>query len=122
LPKRILKKSDAEGAGEQLRNRGFSVEVSRGADGESWLAQATSAAPRCGEQMEELRDQMEALATQFRGRLGAPIFAKLAKGHLLKSLLRSDFIGHHVWPQDRWPRVGAVFANSGVVNSVESTE
>jgi hypothetical protein len=61
------KKLNAEEAGERLRNRGFSVEVRKGADGENWLALATKAPPKTGEQMDELRDEMEALAAQFGG-------------------------------------------------------
>jgi hypothetical protein len=61
------RKRDAESAGEQLRARGYSVEVLKGADGESWLALAKKAAPQTGEEMDELRDQMEALAAQFNG-------------------------------------------------------
>ena len=61
------KKRSAEQAGEQLRNRGFSVEVREGAGGENWLALAMKVLPKTGEQMEELRDEMEALAAQFGG-------------------------------------------------------
>ncbi len=61
------KKTDAEMAGEQLRDHGFSVEVSKGGDGESWLALATKTPPKTGEQMDERRDEMEALAAQFGG-------------------------------------------------------
>jgi hypothetical protein len=61
------KKPDAEQAGERLRSRGFSVELHQGADGENWLALAMKAPPKTGEQMDELRDEMEALATQFGG-------------------------------------------------------
>jgi Regulator of ribonuclease activity B len=61
------KKPNAEEAGERLRSRGFSVEVRKGAKGEDWLALATKAPPKTGEQMDELRDEMEALAAQFGG-------------------------------------------------------
>jgi regulator of ribonuclease activity B len=61
------KKPNAEAAGEQLRNRGFSVEVRKAADGENWLALATKTPPNAGEQMESLRDEMETLAEQFSG-------------------------------------------------------
>ena len=57
----------AEKAGQRLKNRGFSVEIRRGADGENWLALATSTPPKTGEQMEELRNDMEALAAEFNG-------------------------------------------------------
>lgn len=61
------KKPNAEEAGEQLRSRGFSVQVRKGASGEDWLTLATKAPPKTGEQMDELRDEMEALAAQFGG-------------------------------------------------------
>jgi len=61
------KEPNAEEAGEQLRSRGFSVEVRQGASGEDWLTLATKASPKTGEQMNELRDEMEALAAQFGG-------------------------------------------------------
>lgn len=63
----FTRKKDAEGAGELLRSRGFSVEVRKNAGGENWLAKATTAPPKSGEQMEELRDVMEGLAAQFSG-------------------------------------------------------
>ena len=40
---------------------------SKRANGENWLALATKAPPKTGEQMDELRDEMEALAAQFGG-------------------------------------------------------
>lgn len=61
------RKMDAEGAGEQLRNRGFSVEVRPSTDGKEWLALATKASPKTAEEMDERRDEMEALAAQFGG-------------------------------------------------------
>jgi len=61
------KEPNAQGAGELLRSRGFSVEVRKGASGEDWLAVATKAGPKTSEQMDELRDEMEALAAQFGG-------------------------------------------------------
>lgn len=61
------KKSNAEEASERLRSRGFSVEVRKAARGEDWLTLATKAPPKTGEQMAELRDEMEALAAQFGG-------------------------------------------------------
>jgi hypothetical protein len=60
-------KSNAEKAGKQLRDRGFLVEVRKGAGGEDWLALATKAPPNTGDEMEELRDEMEALAQEFGG-------------------------------------------------------
>lgn len=61
------KKEDAESAGKLLRNRGFLVEVRLGADSKNWLTLAAKAPPATGEQMDELRDEMEALAEQFGG-------------------------------------------------------
>jgi hypothetical protein len=61
------KKADAESAGERLRDRGYSAEVRKGANGENWLALATKNPPTTGEQMDEVRDEMEALAAQFGG-------------------------------------------------------
>jgi len=63
----FAKKPNAEEAGEQLRSRGFSVQVRKAASGKDWLTLATKAPPRTGEQMDELRDEMEALAAQFGG-------------------------------------------------------
>ncbi len=60
-------KTNAEEAGEQLRRRGFSVQVRLAANGERWLILATKAPPKTGEEMDELRDEMEALAAQFGG-------------------------------------------------------
>jgi hypothetical protein len=60
-------KPSAEEAAERLRNRGFSVEVRKGADGDNWLALATKAPPKTGDEMDELRVEMEALAAQFGG-------------------------------------------------------
>lgn len=61
-------KPNAEEASEQLRKRGFSVEVQKGTVEKNWLALATKAPPKSGEQMEELRDEMETLAAQFGGK------------------------------------------------------
>jgi hypothetical protein len=61
------KKPSAVKAGEQLRSSGFLVEVRKGADGKNWLALATKAPPKTAEQMDELRNEMEALAAQFGG-------------------------------------------------------
>ncbi len=61
------RKMDAERAGERLRDRGFSVEVRQSTDGEKWLALATQTPPRTGEEMDERRGEMEALAAQFGG-------------------------------------------------------
>ena len=61
------RKRDAEKAGERLRNKGFRVEVRKGADGENWLALAMKDAPGSGEEMEQLRDEMEAVARELGG-------------------------------------------------------
>jgi hypothetical protein len=59
--------TDAECAGEQLRDRGYHVEVRKGADGDSWLALAKGARPKAKGEMDALRNEMEALAAQYRG-------------------------------------------------------
>jgi Regulator of ribonuclease activity B len=61
------KKSNAEEAGDRLRSRGFSVEVSKSAAKENWLVLATIAPPKTGEQIDDLRDELESLATRFGG-------------------------------------------------------
>lgn len=61
------RRSNAEGAGEQLRTRGFAVQIRMGSDGEDWLTLATKAAPNTAEEMDEVRDEMESLAEQFGG-------------------------------------------------------
>jgi len=61
------RKSAAGRVGERLRNRGFEVEVRKGADGRNWLALAKKTPPASGEGMEQLRDEMEALAREFEG-------------------------------------------------------
>jgi hypothetical protein len=61
------KKLDAEEAGRRLRERGFSVEVRKGADGDNWLALATHGTPKNAGEIEELREEMEALAANLGG-------------------------------------------------------
>lgn len=61
-------KRDAERAGEIVRDRGFKVEVRKGADGENWLALAAKDPPGSEEEMEQLRAEMEALAREFGGK------------------------------------------------------
>lgn len=61
------KKPKAEEARDQLRGRGFTVVVRRSASGEEWLVLAAKTPPETGEQMDELRDEMESLARQFGG-------------------------------------------------------
>jgi len=41
--------------------------VRKDADGDNWLALATKGPPKTGEQMDQLRDEIEILATQFGG-------------------------------------------------------
>lgn len=60
-------KASAEAAGTRLRSEGVSVEIRKGAGGENWLALAAKAPPQIAEEMEGIRDQMEALAAQFGG-------------------------------------------------------
>jgi hypothetical protein len=61
------KRPNAEEASEWLRNRGFSVEVQKSADGKTWLALAAKIPPKTGEEMDDLRNEMETLAAQFGG-------------------------------------------------------
>ena len=61
------KKLSAEEAGEELRNRGFSVQVCKGTSEKGWLTLATKAPPKTGEKLDKLRDEMETLAIQFGG-------------------------------------------------------
>lgn len=61
------KKSNAVEAGERLRSHGFSVEVSKNVTKENWLVLAMKAPPKTGEEMDELRDELESLAARFGG-------------------------------------------------------
>jgi hypothetical protein len=60
------KKRNAEEVGERLRKRGFSVEVQKSSDGENWTVTATKSPPTSGEQMNELRDELEAFGVTVR--------------------------------------------------------
>ena len=60
------KKSDAEEAAMRLRGKGWTVEVKKGADGESWLALARQPAP-IDQDIEEIRGELEELAQQLHG-------------------------------------------------------
>lgn len=60
-------KGNAEQAGERLKDGGYSVSVSEAPDGEQWLVLAEKSPPKTGEQMDEIRDEMETLAVQFGG-------------------------------------------------------
>ncbi len=59
--------TDADHASEQLRQRGYLVEVRKSADGENWLVLAKRVGPKAKEDANKLRDEMESLAAQFRG-------------------------------------------------------
>ncbi len=61
------RKRDAEAAARELRSRGYSVKVSKGADEQSWLTLAVKAVPQDRAEMDEVRDEMEFLAKQFGG-------------------------------------------------------
>jgi hypothetical protein len=50
----------------RLRKRGFSVEVQKSSDGENWTVTATKSPPTSGEQMNELRDELEAFGVTVR--------------------------------------------------------
>jgi len=63
----FAKKGDAETAAERLRDRGFAVQVRKGADGKNWLAFATHTPPTDDDQMEQLRDELESLAAELSG-------------------------------------------------------
>lgn len=60
-------KLNAEKAAQWFRSQGFSVEVKLGADGENWLALVKHEAPQKAEEMDNLRNEMEALASQLDG-------------------------------------------------------
>ena len=60
------KKSDAEKAAQQLRNKEWIVEVKLGADGENWLVLGKQPAP-IAEDIEDLRDELERLAKKHHG-------------------------------------------------------
>jgi len=60
-------KKKALEAGELLHGHGFAVKIGRHPDGEQWGIFATGEAPKTGEQMDDLRDEMETLAVRFGG-------------------------------------------------------
>jgi hypothetical protein len=60
-------KKEAQEAGDLLRGRGFAVKIDRHPDGEQWGVFATGEAPKTGEQMDYLRDEMESFAARFGG-------------------------------------------------------
>jgi Regulator of ribonuclease activity B len=59
--------TDAESVREELRERGYRVEVRKGADGDNWLALAKGERPKTREEMDKLRNEMESLAAQHSG-------------------------------------------------------
>ena len=60
-------KANAEKAAQWFRSQGFSVEVRLGADSENWLALVKHEAIEGVQDMEKLRDEMEALADRLHG-------------------------------------------------------
>jgi hypothetical protein len=60
-------KANAEKAAQWFQSQGFSVETRLGADGENWLTSVKHPIPTKTEDMEKLRDEMEALAAQLNG-------------------------------------------------------
>jgi regulator of ribonuclease activity B len=59
--------SQAQNAAERLRARGLSVNVRLGADKKNWLALASQNTLQSPDQMEDVRDKMEAIAMEFGG-------------------------------------------------------
>ena len=59
-------KSLAQQAGDRLQAKGWTVEVKRAADGESWLTLAKQPAP-IDDTIEEVRDELEQLASELGG-------------------------------------------------------
>jgi hypothetical protein len=57
----------ADDAAERLRRMGYATQVELAPDGEKWLALATKTPPSTGEQMAELRDELETVAIRFGG-------------------------------------------------------
>jgi hypothetical protein len=60
------KKSDSQKAAARLREKGWTVEVRKGADGENWLTLAKQPAP-IEEDIEEIREELERLADDLGG-------------------------------------------------------
>ncbi len=63
----FAEESNAQKAAQQLRDRGFSVEVRRSADGKNSLVLASRTPPKTGEQIADVRDEMEAIAEELEG-------------------------------------------------------
>jgi hypothetical protein len=60
------KKPDAQKAAARLREKGWTVEVKKGGDGENWLTLAKQPAP-IEEDIEEIREELERLADDLGG-------------------------------------------------------
>jgi len=60
-------KANAEKAAQWFRSQGFSVETKLGADGENWLTLVKQPQPPDAAEMEKVREEMEALASQLHG-------------------------------------------------------
>jgi hypothetical protein len=60
------KRSNAERAAQQLRTKGWSVEVKMGADGKNWLVLAKQPAPTADD-IKNIREELEQLAKEFHG-------------------------------------------------------
>lgn len=61
------KKADAETARVRLCERGFQVEVRKGADGVNWLALASGASSENEHELERTREEMEEFASALGG-------------------------------------------------------
>src|SRR5438128_2111977 len=63
----FAEESNAQKAAQRLRDRGFSVEVRRSADGKNSLVLASRTPPKTGEQIADVRAEMEAIAEELEG-------------------------------------------------------
>jgi hypothetical protein len=61
------KKPAVRKAEERLGGSGFAVEVRKGAVGRNWLVLATRTPPQTGEEADQVRNEMEALASELNG-------------------------------------------------------
>lgn len=61
------RKADAARVGKQLCSRGFTIELRKSAEGDKWLVLATQIALATGLEMEELCNELKALADKFGG-------------------------------------------------------
>lgn len=60
-------RTNAEKAAQWFQSQGFSVETILGADGENWLTTVKHLVPTTVEEMDKLRDEIEALAAELNG-------------------------------------------------------